>query len=298
MQEKKHVWYVALIGRPNVGKSTFLNTLLWEKVSITSPIPQTTRRRVLGIYNTSDAQIIFFDTPGIHESKKEFNQKINSEAIRSLKDADYVVYCIDSSRPDGIEDQEILTLLQEKNIDFLTLYTKIDLPSKREIPKNALQISSKNQEGFEEVVQHITTKLPISHLWYPEEYYTDQDMYFRISEIVREKVFLSTIQEIPHSVFVEIEEIEDKPEILRIQAYIYTETDSQKYILIGKWGSLLTKIGTLARQDLENIFEKKVFLASSKSHSQVEKIRENDKKNTWRIIILPKIHMEVLHWYF
>jgi len=258
---KKHVWYVALIGRPNVGKSTFLNTLLWEKVSITSPVPQTTRRRVLGIYNTSDAQIIFFDTPWIHESKKEFNQKINSEAIRSLLDADCVVYCIDVSRPDGKEDQEILEILKEKNIDFLTLYTKTDLPSKREIPEHALQISAKNQEGFEEIIAKITEKLPISHLWYPEEYYTDQDMYFRVSEIVREKVFLCTSEEIPHSVFVEIEEIEDKPEILRIQAYIYTETESQKYILIGKWGSLLTKIGTLARQDLEGIFGKNVFLS-------------------------------------
>jgi len=258
---QKHVGYVALIGRPNVGKSTFLNTLLWEKVSITSPVPQTTRRRVLGIYNTSDAQIIFFDTPGIHQSQKEFNQKINSEAIRSLKDADYVVYCIDSSRSDGFEDAEILHLLKEKNIDFLTVYTKSDLPTKREIPQHALQISSKESTGFHQVLEHIKKHLPISHLWYPEEYYTDQDMYFRISEVVREKIFLSTKEELPHSVFVEIEEIEDKPEILRIQAYIYTETESQKYILIWKWGSLLTKIGTWARNDLEGIFEKKVFLS-------------------------------------
>jgi len=200
---EKHVWYVALIGRPNVGKSTFLNTLLWEKVSITSPIPQTTRRRVLGIYNHPNAQIIFFDTPGIHQSKKQFNQKINSEAIRSLKDADYVLYFLDGSRESWIEDEEIQTILQEKNIDFLCVYTKSDLPKKREIPENALQISSKNQEGFPEIIQKITEKLPLSHLWYPEEYYTDQDMYFRISEIVREKVFLSTAQEIPHSVFVE-----------------------------------------------------------------------------------------------
>ncbi len=276
LKEKK-VGYIAIIGRPNAGKSTFINSLIWEKVSITSNVPQTTRKRVLAIFNDTESQIIFFDTPGIHKNEKEFNEKINQEAIRSMREADGVLYFIDSSRPYGDEEKQIEDLLEFVRSPIIKVYTKLDLPSKIEIPlsENIVKISSLEKIWFEDLVWKIKEILPVWHPFYTEEYYTDQDIYFRISEIVREKVFLNTTEEIPHSTYVEIEEIEEEKNLLKIQAYVYTETDSQRYIIIWKNWSLITKIGTEARLELENIFWKKVFL--SLRVKTMEKWRKNDK---------------------
>lgn len=276
LKEKK-VWYVAIIGRPNVGKSTFINSLIWEKVSITSNIPQTTRKRVLAIYNDPKSQIIFFDTPGIHKNEKEFNQKINHEAIKSMREADLVLYFIDSSRPYGDEEKQIEAILEFINNPIVKVFTKLDLPSKIDIPmeENIVKISSTEKFGFEDLIEKVTSLLPVWHPFYPDDYYTDQDIYFRISEIVREKVFMNTSEEIPHSTYVEIEEIEEEENLLKIQAYVYTETDSQRYIIVGRAGSLITKIGTEARVELEKIFGKKVFL--SLRVKTMEKWRKNDK---------------------
>lgn len=276
LKEKK-VGYIAIIGRPNAGKSTFINSLIGEKVSITSNIPQTTRKRVLAIFNDNESQIIFFDTPGIHKNEKEFNQKINSEAIRSMREADWVLYFIDSSRPYGDEEKQIEDLLEFVRSPIIKVYTKLDLPSKIEIPawENIVKISSLEKIWFEDLVSKLKEILPVWHPFYPEDYYTDQDIYFRISEIVREKVFLNTLEEVPHSTYVEIEEIEEEENLLKIQAYVYTETDSQRYIVVGKNWSLITKIWTEARIELENIFSKKVFL--SLRVKTMEKWRKNDK---------------------
>lgn len=276
LKEKK-VGYIAIIGRPNVGKSTFINSLIGEKVSITSNIPQTTRKRVLAIFNDNESQIIFFDTPWIHKNEKEFNGKINQEAIKSMREADGVLYFIDSSRPYGDEEKQIEGILEFINIPIVKVYTKLDLPSKIEIPlgENNIKISSLKKAWFEELITKIKSFLSVWPPFYPDDYYTDQDIYFRISEIVREKVFLHTLEEVPHSTYVEIEEIDDQEELLKIQAYIYTETDSQKYIIIGKAGNLITKIWTEARIELENIFGKKVFL--SLRVKTMEKWRKNDK---------------------
>ena len=143
LKEKK-VGYVAIIGRPNAGKSTFINALIGEKVSITSNVPQTTRKRVLAIFNDTKSQIIFFDTPGIHKNEKEFNQKINMEAIRSMREADAVLYFIDSSRPYGEEERQIEEFVEYVNAPLIKVYTKLDLPSKIEIPvdENVVKISS------------------------------------------------------------------------------------------------------------------------------------------------------------
>lgn len=276
LKEKK-VGYVAIIGRPNAGKSTFINALIGEKVSITSNVPQTTRKRVLAIFNDAKSQIIFFDTPWIHKNEKEFNQKINMEAIRSMREADAVLYFIDSSRPYGEEERQIEEFTQYVNAPLIKVYTKLDLPSKIEVPvdENIVKISSVEKAWFEELIEKLQSVLPIGHPFYPDDYYTDQDIYFRISEIVREKVFLHTTEEIPHSTYVEIEEIEDEDQLLKIQAYVYTETDSQRYIVIGRAGSLVTKIGSEARIELEKIFGKKVFL--SLRVKTMEKWRKNDK---------------------
>jgi len=275
--KEKKVGYIAIIWRPNAGKSTFINSLLWEKVSITSHIPQTTRKRVLAIYNDFESQIIFFDTPGIHKNEKEFNQKINHEAIKSMREAEGVLYFIDASRPYWDEEKQIEEILKYIHTPIIKVYTKLDLPSKIEIPlsENGVKISSFEKLWFEELLFKVKKILSVWHPFYPDDYYTDQDIYFRISEIVREKVFMHTVEEIPHSTYVEIEEIEEEENLFKIQAYIYTETDSQRYIVIGKAGSLITTIGMEARIELEQIFWKKVFL--SLRVKTMEKWRKNDK---------------------
>lgn len=274
---KKKVWYVAIIWRPNVWKSTFINSLLWEKVSITSNIPQTTRKRVLAIYNDNESQIIFFDTPWIHKHQKEFNQKINNEAIKSMRESECVLYFIDSSRPYWEEEKQIETILEFVNTPIIKVYTKLDLQLKINIPLDGdiVKISSVEKTWFNDLILKVKKYLNIWFPFYPDDYYTDQDIYFRISEIIREKVFLNTIDEVPHSIYVDVQELEQLDDLLKIQSYIYTETDSQRYIIVWKLGSLITKIWTEARLELENIFWRKVFL--SLRVKTMEKWRKNDK---------------------
>lgn len=273
LSEIKKVWYVAVIWRPNVWKSTFINTLIWEKISITTNIPQTTRKRVLAIFNDIDSQIIFFDTPWIHKSEKKFNIQINDVAISTFKDTDLILYFIDSSREWWSEEEYIKEILLKLNKPIVLVYTKIDLKAKINIPdwENIIKISSISSEWFSNLLNKIKTYLPIWPILFPKDLYTKQDIYFRISEIIREKVFLNTKEELPHSIYVWVEEINDSDDIFRLVAYIYTETDSQKYIVIWKAWNLIQKIWTEAREELEKIFDKKVFLA----------LRVKVKKN-WR----------------
>lgn len=279
LSKEKKVWYVSIIGRPNAGKSTFINALLGEKVSITSNVPQTTRKRVLAIFNDIESQIIFFDTPGVHKSEKTFNEEINKVAIESLSESDLILYFIDSTREWWVEENYIKELISQVKRPVIKVYTKVDLAPKINIPEDAdtIKISSTTKEGFEELISSIKEKLPVWPSLFPEDIYTKQDMFFRISEIIREKVFLHTKEELPHSTYVWVDEIEDLTlekdgkDILKIVAYVYTETESQKYIVVWKNGTLITKIWKEARIELEQIFEKKVFLA----------LRVKVKKN-WR----------------
>lgn len=271
---QKKVWYVAIIGRPNAWKSTFINSLIWEKISITTNIPQTTRKRVLAIYNDTDSQIIFFDTPGIHKSEKDFNKKINDVAINSFKDCEIILYFIDSTREGWEEENYIKNILEMVNKPIIKVYTKIDLEAKINIPdnENIVKISSIEKTGFWELIKKIKNNLRLWPIFFPEEYYTKQDIYFRISEIIREKAFLHTKEELPHSLYIKVEEIEESDDLLKIVAYIYTETESQKYIVVWKWWTLISKIWKEARIELEQIFEKKVFLAlRAKSHKNWRK---------------------------
>jgi GTP-binding protein Era len=256
----KKVGYVALIGRPNSWKSTFINVLIDEKVSIVSPRPQTTQKCIRWIFNDEDSQIIFFDTPWVNEWKEEFFQHLKWNVIDSVKNADLILRFVDSSRQSWWEEDLISSILQNVTKKIITVYTKSDIRA-TVVPKNELTISSLDKQWFRELLSEVKKHLPTWPLYYDEDYYTDQDTETRIAEIIREKIFLNFKEEIPHSVFVEIGEIEDKPDILRIQAYIYTESDSQKIIIIGKGGQALTIIGTDARHDLEEIFGKKIFLA-------------------------------------
>jgi len=277
---EKKVWYVAIIGRPNAGKSTFINTLIWEKIAITSSVPQTTRNKILAMYNDEDAQIIFFDTPGIHESTKAFNSEINNQALSSLRDAEIVLYFIDSSRPSGTEEEYIADILTKINTPVYKVYTKRDLHPTIDIPtgENIFEISSFDNSWFQPLLDTIKEKLPTWPILFPEDYYTKQDIYFRVSEIIREKLFENLKEELPHSVFVAVEEIEDDERgMKRISAYIYTETESQKYIVIWKGWTLITKVWKEARIELEEIFWQKVFL------SVRAKVRKNWRKDEWFI---------------
>jgi len=271
-QEKK-VWYVAIIGRPNTGKSTFINALIGEKISITTNVPQTTRNKILAVYNDDEAQIIFFDTPGIHKSYKTFNEEINAQATSAFADADMILYFIDSAREGWDEEEYIRQLLEPVKKPIIKVYTKTDLKPKITIPENehVFRIASLEKIGFPELMTKIKSDLPVRMTEFWDDVYTKQNMNFRISEVIREKVFLHTKEEIPHATYVWVDEIEDKPEILRIVAYVYAESESQKYVLIWKGWALITQIWKEARIELEQIFEKKVFLA----------LRVKVKKN-WR----------------
>lgn len=160
---EKKVGYVAIIGRPNTGKSTFVNTLIGEKISITTNIPQTTRNKILAIFNDRESQIIFFDTPGIHESAKDFNKEINSQAISSLRDAELIIYFIDSSRPTGSEELYIEKILENTHNPVFKVYTKTDLSPKIDIPtgEDIFTISSFEESGFDELMLAIKAQLPV-----------------------------------------------------------------------------------------------------------------------------------------
>ena len=271
-QEKK-VWYVAIIWRPNAWKSTFVNSLIWEKISITTNVPQTTRKRVLAIFNDEESQIIFFDTPGIHKSEKKFNAEINNVAISSFRDAEVILYFIDSSRQGWKEEEYIREILEMVNKPVVKVYTKTDLSPKINIPEwdDILKISSVSKDWFDNLLVKVKSYLKMGPMMFPDDFYTKQDIYFRISEIIREKAFLHTKEELPHSVYIWVEEIEDSEDIMKMVAYIYTESDSQKYIVIWKAWSLIQKIWKEARIELEKVFWKKIFLA----------LRVKVKKN-WR----------------
>lgn len=235
MTQHRKVGFVALVGRPNAGKSSFLNALLEQKVSIVSNTPQTTQRPIRGIYTTDDVQMIFMDVPGFHESMRDWNQQLNDVVIRSLAECDAILRFIDSTREYGKEEILIDDIIAQSGKPIITVYSKVDMLENRDsIPKDARVLSSQTQEGFPEVITGLTEFLPEGELLYSEDDITDQDVFTRISETIREKIFTLYRHEIPHSVYIEIFSFEDTSGLVRIEAIIHCENDSQKKILIGK----------------------------------------------------------------
>ena len=266
--------FVAIIGRPNVGKSTLLNQILEQKIVIATNKAQTTRKRIKGIYTVEDCQIVFVDTPGIHKPLNKLGEFLLDEAKVSVPDADAVLFLVDASTPAGKGDKWIVeNVLSKTQIPVIMVLNKIDKASPKKIDENiksyldlypnsvmTLRISAKTGKNKAKLVNAIKNYLPDGEMLYPEDVVTEENMRSIVEEIVREKILLNTTDEIPHSVAVRVDEYKEDVDIDRIRASIYCETKSQKGILIGKSGSLLKLIGTQARQDLEKIVEKKVFL--------------------------------------
>lgn len=265
--------FVALVGRPNVGKSTLLNHLVGQKISITSRRPQTTRHRIHGIKTTEAGQAIFVDTPGIHASEKRaMNRYLNKAAGSALGDVDVVVWLID--RPAWLpEDELVLQRISTAGVPVILVINKIDRIEDKDELLPFLQGASENHDfaamipvsalrgsNLDVLDRTIMDLLPEGELIFPEDQITDRSMRFMAAEIIREKLIRSLGQEVPHALTVEIEEYKQEGELTRIRALILVERAGQKAIVIGKKGEVLKKVGERARHDLERMLEGKVFL--------------------------------------
>ncbi len=279
--------FCVILGAPNSGKSTLLNRLLGQKISITSRKPQTTRNNILGVYHRNDAQIVFLDTPGIHEAKDVFNKRIVEVAVSSVNNADFVLFLSDMKNPEPRTEKTILDIIKSSGKPAILALNKIDLVKNPQIAEivelrkktypfvKTVPISAKSGEGIQELVDALLENLPPGPPFFPEDTLTDASLRFLAAEIVREKIFRLTGQEIPYSTAVTIEKFEEKESIVEIFATIHVERDSQKGILIGKGGAMLKKIGEAARLDIEKLLESHVFL---KLFVRVEKKWSKDSK--------------------
>ncbi len=269
-KDNKHSGYVALIGRTNVGKSTFLNAVMGSKISIVSNTPQTTRKQILGIKTTPRGQIIFFDSPGIHKPHFKLNEKMMADVHSSLVDADLILYFIEIDARQ--EDEFALSLFQDLDKSVFLVINKIDKYSKAKVLEKIdlfkdsyhwseiIPISALKEINLDLIEDLIYKYLPEGDYFYPDEEYTRQTERFYVSELIREKVLHLTRDELPYTTTVKVEEIERKEKVVYIRAEIYVESISQKKILVGRQGTLIKTFGELARKDLEDYFDHKVYL--------------------------------------
>ncbi|HLY26226.1 MAG TPA: GTPase Era [Aggregatilineales bacterium] len=270
-----HSGYVAVVGKPNVGKSTLMNRILGEKIAIVSPKPQTTRLRQLGIYTKDGVQAIFVDTPGIHQPRHKLGEFMLAVARDALRDADVVVFVVDLSEAPDSEDRRVADLLAEartgapvilalNKIDRLSpdrLASAVELYRALSPEADWVALSATQGRGVDDLLSRVVEELPAGPQFYPEDQLSDTALRDITAEIIREKVLLNTEQEIPHAVAVEVEEFKERSDTLTyVGATIYVERDSQKGILIGKGGAMLKRISSQARVDIETLVGTKVYL--------------------------------------
>ena len=273
VQEDFRFGYVSIVGRPNVGKSTLLNQILGQKVSIVTAKPQTTRQRIAGIKTTEKGQVVYVDTPGIHHSaKRALNRYMNRVAQASFRDVDLVMFLVEAGNWSR-QDEFVAKALRSVDVPVMLVLNKIDLVPDKEsllefVDKNfrgddydsIMMISAKKGSGVEELEKQVLRKLPFSRPFYDEDQFTDRSERFLASEMIREQLTLRLHQELPYALTVQIEEFKRKGNLLTIGAIIFVERDTQKQITIGKKGIVLKQVGSKARIVLEELFGEKIFL--------------------------------------
>ena len=272
--------FVNIIGNPNVGKSTLMNVLMGEKISIITHKAQTTRHRILGILNEEDYQIVFSDTPGIIKPAYKLQESMMNFVHSAFKDADVLIYLVEIGERE-LKDKVFFEKIKNTEIPLLLLINKIDLAEQKEVEKqinhwkervpNAeiLPISALNKFNIDKILERIIELLPVSPAYYDKDAITDKPKRFFVSESIREKILKHYKKEVPYSVEVAVEEFEDEKDIIRIRAIIFVMRESQKGIIIGHKGAGIKRIGTEARKDLERFFDKKIFLET------VVKVKKN-----------------------
>ncbi len=265
--------FVSILGRPNAGKSTLLNALVGMKLAIVAPKPQTTRTAVQGVLTLPEAQVVFMDTPGIHRPDTMFNRRMLETVKAALDQRDLLLYVADATRRLGDEDREAIEIVKTARTPVLLLLNKIDaLKDKRALLERIggyqsihpfedyLPVSALTGEGLDLLRAEIVRRLPEGPAYFPADYVTDQPERFLAGELVREKILLVTRDEVPHSVAVVVDKWDDSGKLTHIAATIYVERDSQKGIIIGAKGTMLKRIGTAAREEMEPLFGRKIFL--------------------------------------
>jgi GTPase len=264
--------FVAIVGRPNAGKSTLLNKLVGQKIAIVTSKPQTTRNRIQGIVTRPEGQIVFIDTPGIHEAKSFLNKQMLREINAAVEGIDLLLLMADASALQPHADPLLIDRARRFGGKVILALNKVDkLPKAKLLPmlasfRNAfsfaamIPLSALKGDGIEDLLQEILNHLPAADPYFPEDQVTDQPERFLAAEIVREKAIALTYHEVPHALAVFVETWEEKPNLLRIEATMHVERGSQKKILIGHKGEMLKKIGTQARKELEKLFDTKVYL--------------------------------------
>lgn len=265
--------YIAIVGRPNVGKSTLLNALLGQKISITSPKPQTTRHNLLGIKTLEKQQLIFVDTPGLQISPRTaLNRLMNKNALNIIQDVDVIVFVVESMRWRE-EDEWVLNRLKNTTCPVILVVNKVDkiVPRTRLLPflqqlapkypfAAICPLSAKSQDNLHALEQELIKHLPDNDFLFSEDQITDKNERFLVAELIREKLMLLLGEELPYQTTVDIEQFIDEEKITKISGLIWVERDGQKAIVIGKHGTMLKKVGSYARQDIEKLLNRKVFL--------------------------------------
>ncbi|MFD2829486.1 GTPase Era [Corticicoccus populi] len=266
--------FISIIGRPNVGKSTFMNKVLGQKVAIMSDKPQTTRNKVQGVYTTDDSQMIFIDTPGIHKPKHQLGEHMMKVARNTLRETEVILFIVNVSEEIGRGDEFIIDMLKNTKTPIILVLNKIDLVHPDELIKqievykdklsfsDIVPISALQGNNIDKLLEVIGGYLPEGPMYYPADRVTDHPEHFIVGELIREKALHLTSQEIPHAIGVEVERMKADKEggKLKVQATIYVERDSQKGMVIGKGGKMLKEIGKRARVDIENLLGSKVYL--------------------------------------
>jgi GTPase len=291
------VGFVALIGRPNAGKSTLLNQIMKDKISIVSDKAQTTRNSIKAILSTPESQIIFIDTPGIHKPLHELGKQLNKTAVSAMDGVDLVYFLLDATKPFGAGDQFVLDLVKKEHIPIFLIFNKIDLLTREQMIvkltelnetqlfSEIIPVSAINNDNVETLLKVTNTYLPEGEPLYPTDMITEYPEQFFITEIIREQILISTSEEIPHSVAILIDSFKEDKQSILIQASILVERDSQKSIIIGKQGQKIKSIGSGARAILEKRLGKPIYLdlivkEEKNWRNSTQKLNAINKQNT------------------